>query len=58
MSMNKQPYREATVLSLVVGVLIGVVLVAAITYSGLVIGFTIVGSTISAIIGWGVLRGL
>ena len=43
-------YREITVLSLVVGVLIGAILVASITYSGLVIGFTIVGSTISAIL--------
>lgn len=58
MDVNNRPYREATVLSLVAGILIGIVLVAAITYSSLVIGFAIVGSTISAIIGYGVIKGL
>ncbi len=53
-----RPYREATVAATITGVLIGIVLVTSITYSGLVIGFTIVGSTISAIIAWGVLSGL
>lgn len=51
-------YREVTPAALVFGVLIGLVMNAAITYSGLKIGFTIGGSAIAAVLGWGVLRGL
>jgi len=52
------PYREITPSAIVFGVLIGVVMNAAITYSGLKIGFTIGGSAIAAVLGWGVLRGI
>lgn len=51
-------YREITWEAVVFGVLIGVVMNAAITYSGLKIGFTIGGSAIAAVLGWGVLRGV
>ena len=51
-------YREITWQAVVFGVLIGVVMNAAITYSGLKIGFTIGGSAIAAVLGWGVLRGV
>jgi len=51
-------YREITVLAIVVGILIGVVMNAAITYSGLRIGFTLGGSAIAAVLGWGILRGI
>ncbi len=51
-------YREVTVEAVVFGILIGVVMNAAITYSGLKIGFTLGGSAIAAVLGWGVLRGL
>ncbi len=51
-------YREITVSAVVFGILIGVVMNAAITYSGLKIGFTLGGSAIAAVLGWGVLRGL
>ena len=40
----KTPYREITPAAIIFGVLIGVVMNAAITYSGLKIGFTIGGS--------------
>ena len=52
------PYREITWEAIVLGLLVGVLLNASITYAGLLIGFTIVGSEIAAIIGWGVLRGI
>jgi len=52
------PYREITWEAVVLGVLVGVILNMSITYAGLLIGFTIVGSEIAAIIGWGVLRGI
>lgn len=52
------PYREVTVAAVVTGIIIGVILNAAITYSGLKIGFTIGGSAVAAVLGWGVLRGI
>ncbi len=51
-------YREVTVAAIVFAVVIGVVMNAAITYAGLKIGFTIGGSAIAAVLGFGVLRGL
>jgi len=49
-------YREVTLLAVVVGVLIGVVMNASITYAGLKIGFTIGGSAIAAVLGFGILK--
>ncbi|MCA8980890.1 MAG: OPT/YSL family transporter [Planctomycetes bacterium] len=56
--MFRSRYREVTWEAIVFGVVIGVIMNAAITYSGLKIGFTIGGSAIAAVLGWGVLRGL
>lgn len=53
-----RPYREITWLAIIVGVIVGVVMNAAITYSGLKIGFTLGGSAIAAVLGWGILRGI
>ena len=50
-------YPEVTITALVFAVLIGVVMNAAITYAGLKIGFTLTGSAIAAVLGFGVLRG-
>ena len=62
MTQPSQPpatgYREVTPLAIAFGILIGVVMNAAITYTGLKIGFTLGGSAIAAVLGWGVLRGL
>lgn len=49
-------YREVTLLAVVVGVLIGIVMNASITYAGLKIGFTIGGSAIAAVLGFGILK--
>jgi len=54
----RRPYREVTFSAMVVAILIGVVMNASITYAGLKIGFTIVGSAIAAVVGFGILRGL
>jgi len=51
-------YREVTVSAIVFAIVVGVVMNAAITYAGLKIGFTIGGSAIAAVLGFGVLRGL
>lgn len=54
----QRDYREVTWSSIVFGLVVGSVLNAAITYAGLKIGFTIVGSAIAAVLGFGVLRGM
>ncbi|RMH25370.1 MAG: hypothetical protein D6693_08915 [Planctomycetota bacterium] len=51
-------YREITLAAIIFGVIVGAVMNAAITYAGLKIGFTIVGSSIAAVLGFGVLRGV
>ncbi|MEM1328969.1 MAG: OPT/YSL family transporter [Planctomycetota bacterium] len=51
-------YREVTISSIMFGLVVGAIMNAAITYAGLKIGFTIVGSAIAAVLGFGVLRGL
>ncbi|MCC5821852.1 MAG: OPT/YSL family transporter [Phycisphaerales bacterium] len=51
-------YREVTLAAIVLGLIIGAIMNAAITYAGLKIGFTIGGSAIAAVIGFGLLRGV
>lgn len=51
-------YPEVTWSAVLFGLFFGAVMNAAIAYSGLKIGFTIVGSAIAAVLGFGVLRGL
>ncbi len=52
------PYREITVAGVALGVLVGVVMTVSFTYAGLKLGFTVPASMVSAMLGWGVLRGL
>ncbi len=60
MATKPQPgtYREITLSSIILGILIGIMLSACFTYAGLLIGFTIGGSAVAAILGFGVLRGI
>lgn len=51
-------YREVTLSALLFAIVIGIVMNAAITYAGLKIGFTLSGSAIAAVLGFGVLRGV
>ncbi len=53
-----RPYRELTVATLVVGVVLGAIMTASMAYAGLVIGFVVPTSAIAAILGWGALRGI
>ncbi|RMD66185.1 MAG: hypothetical protein D6824_01345, partial [Planctomycetota bacterium] len=55
---RRKRLREVTLSSVVFGVVVGALMNASITYAGLKIGFTIVGSAIAAVLGFGVLRGL
>ncbi len=50
--------RETTWPAIIFGILIGALMNASITYAGLKIGFTIGGSAVGAILGFGILRGL
>jgi uncharacterized oligopeptide transporter (OPT) family protein len=51
-------YPEASFSAIAFGVIFGAIMNAAITYSGLKIGFTISGTAIAAVVGFGVLRGI
>ncbi len=57
-SSRPKRYREVTLAAIVFGIVVGAIMNAAITYAGLKIGFTIVGSSIAAVLGFGVLRGV
>ncbi|MEM1184302.1 MAG: OPT/YSL family transporter [Planctomycetota bacterium] len=52
----RKSYREVTLVAIILGLLIGLVMNASITYAGLKIGFTIVGSAIAAVLGFGILK--
>ncbi len=54
----RKSYREVTLSALILALVIGIVMNASITYAGLKIGFTIGGSAIAAVVGFGILRGL
>jgi len=54
----RKPYPELTLVSVISGVLVGLILNMGICYAGLQIGFTIVGSAVAAVLGFGLLRGL
>lgn len=56
--LNPPPYRELTVAAVLFGVAIGAVMTAAFTYVALKLGFTLSGSTVAAILGFAVLRGV
>ncbi len=53
-----KPYRELTWTAVLVAIVVGALLNAGICFAGLQIGFTIVGSTVAAVIGFGILRGI
>lgn len=55
---TQKQYREVTLAAILFALIIGLVMNAAITYAGLKIGFTLGGSAIAAVLGFGVLRGL
>ncbi|MBV71228.1 MAG: hypothetical protein CMH52_07740 [Myxococcales bacterium] len=58
LSLHREPYREFTIEALLVGALIGVIMTCAFVYIGLKLGFTMGGSTVAAILGFGLLRGV
>ncbi len=55
---GQQPYRELTIASVVFGVLVGCLMTSAFVYIALKLGFGLAGSTVAAILGFAVLRGV
>ncbi|MEL6712602.1 MAG: OPT/YSL family transporter [Planctomycetota bacterium] len=52
------PYPELTWTGVIVGWILGAIIATSIGYAALILGFSIEGSELAAILGWGVLRGL
>ncbi len=52
------PYPELTFPALVVGYFLGTLIAISIGYASLILGFSIEGSELAAILGFGILRGL
>ena len=55
---QQEEYRELTIASLVLGVVIGAIMTCAFVHIGLKLGFTMGGSTVAAILGFAVLGGV
>ncbi len=53
-----QPYRELTVPAVALGVVLGALMTASFVYISLKLGFGLGGSTVAAILGFVVLRGV
>jgi len=53
-----RPYPELTWVALITGWFLGVIIAVAIGYAALILGFSIEGSELAAILGFGILRGL
>lgn len=56
--VRRGPYPELTWPALIVGWLLGSIICISIGYAALILGFSIEGSELAAILGWGVLRGI
>ena len=57
-AVETTPYREMTIPAMVIGIIMGAVLTASFVYIGLLLGFTMSGSTVAAILGFAALKGL
>jgi putative OPT family oligopeptide transporter len=56
--IRRGPYPELTWPAVLVGWLLGAIIAVSIGYAALILGFSIEGSELAAILGWGILRGL
>lgn len=56
--VHRGPYPELTLTALLVGYLLGSIICVSIGYAALILGFSIEGSELAAILGWGILRGV
>ncbi len=58
MGVRTGPYPEFTLTAVLVGYALGVVITLSIGYACLILGFSIEGSEVAAILGFGILRGI
>ncbi len=56
--IRRGPYPEMTWSAVIVGWFLGSLIAVSISYAALILGFSIEGSELAAILGWGILRGL
>ena len=56
--IRRGAYPELTITALLVGYLLGIVIAVSIGYASLILGFSIEGSELAAILGFAILRGL
>lgn len=54
---RRGPYPELTWPAILVGYLLGSIIAVSIGYAALILGFSIEGSELAAILGWAILRG-
>lgn len=57
-SSVQKPYPELTWVAVIVGWILGVIIAVSIGYAALILGFSIEGSELAAILGFGILRGI
>ena len=57
-AIHRGPYPELTWPAILIGWFLGAIIAVSIGYASLVLGFSIEGSELAAILGWGILRGL
>lgn len=56
--IHRGPYPELTWPAVIVGWFLGALIAVSIGYASLILGFSIEGSELAAILGWGILRGI
>ncbi len=56
--IHRGPYPELTWPAIIVGWFLGAIIATSIGYAALILGFSIEGSELAAILGWGILRGV
>lgn len=57
-TIRRGPYPELTWAAILVGYFLGVIIAISIGYAALILGFSIEGSELAAILGFGILRGI
>ena len=57
-TIHRGPYPELTWPGIIVGWFLGAIIAVSIGYAALILGFSIEGSELAAILGWGILRGV
>ncbi len=57
-AVRQGPYPELTWAAILVGYFLGVIIAVSIGYAALILGFSIEGSELAAILGFGILRGM